>query len=50
MTGRLLPQVSGIQAVPIVAASGLMGEGIDRLITAIQEAYAVWNKRIPTAG
>jgi len=26
-----------------------MGEGIDRLMTAIQEAYAVWNRRVPTA-
>ena len=26
-----------------------MGEGIDRLMTAIEEAYAVWNKRVPTA-
>lgn len=41
-----LPQVKG---VPIVAISGLMGEGIERLMTAIQEAYAVWNKRVPTA-
>ena len=41
-----LPQVKG---VPIVAISGLMGEGVDRLMTAIQEAYAVWNKRVPTA-
>ncbi len=41
-----LPQVKG---VPIVAVSGLMGEGIDRLMTAIEEAYAVWNKRVPTA-
>jgi GTPase len=41
-----LPQVKGM---PIVAVSGLMGEGIDRLMTAIQEAYAVWNKRVPTA-
>ena len=41
-----LPQVKG---VPIVAVSGLVGEGIDRLMTAIQEAYAVWNKRVPTA-
>jgi GTPase len=29
--------------------SGLMGEGIDRLIEAIEKAYAVWNKRVPTA-
>ncbi|MEN3351766.1 MAG: GTPase [Bradyrhizobium sp.] len=41
-----LPQVKG---VPIVAVSGLMGEGIDRLMTAIQEAYAVWNRRLPTS-
>jgi GTP-binding protein len=41
-----LPQVSG---VPIVAVSGLMGEGIDRLMQAIVDAYAVWNRRVPTA-
>ncbi|WP_316192660.1 ribosome biogenesis GTPase Der [Bradyrhizobium sp. SZCCHNRI1029] len=41
-----LPQVAG---APIVAVSGLMGEGIDRLMQAIVEAYAVWNRRVPTA-
>jgi GTP-binding protein len=41
-----LPQVTG---VPVVAVSGLMGEGIDRLMEAIVAAYAVWNKRVPTA-
>jgi GTP-binding protein len=41
-----LPQVAG---VPIVAVSGLMGEGIDRLMEAIVSAYAVWNKRVSTA-
>ena len=43
---HLLPQVKGM---PIVAVSGLMGEGIDRLMRAIEEAYAVWNRRVPTA-
>src|SRR6201991_2569940 len=43
---HLLPQVKGM---PIVAVSGLMGEGIDRLMSAIEEAYAVWNRRVPTA-
>src|SRR6478736_1341019 len=43
---HLLPQIKGM---PVVAVSGLMGEGIDRLMTAIQQAYAVWNKRVPTA-
>ena len=37
---HLLPQVRGM---PIVAVSGLMGEGIDRLMSSIEEAYAVWN-------
>jgi GTP-binding protein len=41
-----LPQVKG---APVVAVSGLVGEGIDRLMRAIEAAYAVWNKRIPTA-
>jgi len=41
-----LPQVKG---VPAVAVSGLMGEGIDRLMSAIEQAYAIWNKRVPTA-
>jgi GTP-binding protein len=43
---HLLPQVRG---APVVATSGLMGEGIDRLIGAIEKAYATWNKRIPTS-
>ncbi len=43
---HLLPQVKGM---PIVAVSGLMGEGIDRLMSAIEQAYAIWNRRVPTA-
>ena len=40
-----LPQVKG---VPIVAISGLRGEGLDRLMQAVIDAYAVWNRRVPT--
>jgi GTP-binding protein len=40
-----LPQVKG---VPIVALSGLTGEGLDRLMTAVLAAYGVWNKRVAT--
>jgi GTP-binding protein len=40
-----LPQVQG---VPIVAVSGLTGDGLDRLLQAVVDAYAVWNKRIAT--
>jgi GTPase len=45
-TDHWLPQVKG---APVVAVSGLTGEGIDRLMTAIQQAYAIWNRRVPTA-
>jgi GTP-binding protein len=41
-----LPQVKG---APVIAVSGLTGEGIDALMKAIQNAYAVWNRRVPTA-
>jgi GTP-binding protein len=41
-----LPQVVG---VPIVAVSGFTGEGVDRLMQAVEKAYAVWNKRVPTS-
>ncbi|ABA05279.1 Small GTP-binding protein [Nitrobacter winogradskyi Nb-255] len=41
-----LPQIRG---APVVAISGLTGEGIDRLMIAIQTAYAVWNRRVATA-
>ncbi|MCF2523327.1 ribosome biogenesis GTPase Der [Bradyrhizobium sp. G127] len=43
---HLLPQVKGM---PVVAVSGMMGEGIDRLMSAIEDAYAVWNRRASTA-
>ena len=43
---HLLPQVKG---TPLVAVSGLMGDGIDHLMRAIEEAYAVWNRRVSTA-
>ncbi|MES2031953.1 MAG: ribosome biogenesis GTPase Der [Pseudomonadota bacterium] len=42
-----LPPVRG---VPIVAISGLMGEGVERLMKAIEDSYSIWNRRIPTAG
>ena len=40
-----LPQVKG---VPIVAVSGRLGEGLDRLMQAVIDAYAVWNRRVAT--
>jgi GTP-binding protein len=40
-----LPQVRG---VPIVATSGLRGEGLDRLMQAVVDIHAVWNRRVTT--
>jgi GTPase len=43
---RVLPQIKG---VPVVALSARTGEGLDRLMAAVMEAHAVWNRRVPTA-
>jgi GTP-binding protein len=41
-------KLSQLKGVPLVAVSGLTGEGLDRLMQAILDAYAIWNKRVPT--
>jgi GTPase len=41
-----LPQVRG---VPVVAVSGLTGEGLDRLMQAVVEAHGIWNRRVGTS-
>src|SRR5215470_4290428 len=45
-TDHWLPQVKG---VPAIAVSGLTGEGLDRLMQAVVDIYAVWNKRVGTS-
>jgi GTPase len=40
-----LPQVKG---VPVVALSGRTGQGVDRLMQAVIDIHAVWNRRVPT--
>jgi GTP-binding protein len=40
-----LPQLQGVALVPI---SGLSGSGLERLMTAVIAADAVWNKRLST--
>ena len=44
-TGRLLPQVRGIQAVPVSAETG---RGLDRLMEAVERTHRVWNRRVST--
>lgn len=41
-----LPQARGM---PIVAVSGLQGQGLDKLLDAVEATFKVWNTRVPTA-
>ncbi len=43
---RLLPQMAG---VPLITMSAETGKGMDRLMPAVLDIYAIWNKRITTA-
>jgi GTP-binding protein len=43
---HLLPQVRG---APLVAVSGVTGDGLDLLMQAIEQAYALWNRRVSTS-
>jgi GTP-binding protein len=43
---RMLPQIKG---VPVVTLSARTGDGLDRLMTAVRQSYATWNRRAPTS-
>ncbi|QMU57409.1 MAG: ribosome biogenesis GTPase Der [Boseongicola sp.] len=43
---RLLPQLRG---APLVTVSARTGVGMDRLRKAVEQAYEVWNRRVPTS-
>ena len=43
---RSLPQLQGVAVVPV---SGLTGQALESLMSAVFEADAVWNRRVPTA-
>jgi GTP-binding protein len=45
-TDHWLPQVKGVAVVPV---SGLTGDGLDRLMRAVVESHAVWNRRASTS-
>ncbi|TIT09536.1 MAG: ribosome biogenesis GTPase Der [Mesorhizobium sp.] len=44
-TERLLPQVRGIQAVPVSAETG---RGLDKLMESVIKTHKVWNSRVST--
>ncbi len=43
---RLLPQLRG---APLVTVSAKTGRGLDRLREAVERAYNIWNRRVPTS-
>ncbi|MGB7035799.1 MAG: ribosome biogenesis GTPase Der [Xanthobacteraceae bacterium] len=43
---RMLAQVKG---VPVAVVSAKSGQGLEKLMDAVLDAYAVWNRRVPTA-
>ena len=45
---RLEASFAQVKGVPIVGLSALTGRGIERLMPAVLDIYAVWNKRIKT--
>ncbi len=45
-TDHWLPQLKG---VPVVPVSALTGDGVDRLMEAVTNIYAVWNRRVETS-
>jgi GTP-binding protein len=45
MTERLLPQVRGLQAVPVSAETG---RGLDKLMDAVIRTHQTWNRRVST--
>jgi GTP-binding protein len=45
---RLEASFAQVKDVPIVGLSALTGRGVDKLMPAVLETYAIWNKRVPT--
>src|SRR5690349_7499979 len=42
-------KLTQLKGVPLVGVSGLTGEGLDRMMQAVAEAYEIWNERVPTS-
>jgi len=48
LSDRLEASFAQVRDVPTVGVSALTGRGVDRLMPAVFETYAIWNKRVPT--
>ncbi|MBO7351103.1 MAG: ribosome biogenesis GTPase Der [Acetobacter sp.] len=48
MIDRLSLSLAQIRGVPVVALSAFTGDAVHKLLPTVQEAWDIWNKRIPT--
>lgn len=48
ISDRIEISLSQMHGIPVVAFSALTGRGVNKLLPIVRQAYAVWNKRIPT--
>jgi GTPase len=48
LRGEADERLAQLKGVPIVAVSGLTGAGLDRMMQAVLDIHALWNKRIAT--
>ncbi len=46
---RLQASLAQVKGVPIVGLSARSGRGVDKLMPAVMNIHALWNRRIPTA-
>jgi len=46
---RLETSLTQLRGVTVVPLSALTGAGVDRLLSGVRRAHAVWNTRVPTA-
>jgi GTP-binding protein len=46
---RLQASLAQVRGVPIVGLSARSGRGVDKLMPAVMQIHALWNRRIPTA-
>jgi GTPase len=48
VTERLEESLAQMKGIPVVTVSALTGVGMERLLPAVRQVHAVWNKRLPT--
>lgn len=47
---KMETSLAQVKDIPWITVSALNGKNIDKLLKAVAETYALWNRRVPTAG